>query len=107
MPYMYILACADGSYYTGSTWDLDRRMREHERGDGAKYTKKRLPVKLCYYEEYARVEDAFLREKQVQGWTRRKKAALMAGDEAALVAFAQKDRDTEGPLVAPLAIEPP
>lgn len=48
MPYMYILECADGSYYTGSTWDLDRRLREHQSGEGANHTKKRLPVKLVY-----------------------------------------------------------
>lgn len=89
MPYMYILECVDRSYYTGSTWDLDRRLREHQNGEGANHTKKRLPVKLVYYEEYARVEDAFLREKEVQGWSRRKKEALMAGDQAKLIEFSR------------------
>lgn len=89
MPYMYILECADGSYYTGSTWDLDRRLREHQNGEGANHTRKRLPVKLVYYEEYDRVEDAFHGEKQVQGWSRRKKETLMAGNREQLIEFAR------------------
>ena len=50
--YMYILKCADGSYYTGSTVDLERRLWQHQNGEGANYTKKHLPVELVYYEEY-------------------------------------------------------
>jgi putative endonuclease len=80
MPYMYILECADGSYYTGSTKDLERRLWEHQNGLGANHTAKRLPVKLVYCEEYDRIDDAFYREKQVQGWSRKKKEALMASD---------------------------
>ena len=75
MPYMYILECADGSYYTGSTWDVEKRVWEHQQRLGANYTKQRLPVKLVYSEEYERIDDAFNREKQVQGWSRRKKKA--------------------------------
>lgn len=80
MPYMYILECADGSYYTGSTWDLERRLWEHQNGLGANHTAKRLPVTLLYCEECERIEDAYNREKQIQGWSRKKKQALMAGD---------------------------
>ena len=80
MPYMYILECADGSYYTGSTRDLERRLWEHQNGLGANHTSKRLPVRLVYCEECDRVDDAFYREKQVQGWSRKKKEALMASD---------------------------
>ena len=80
MPYMYILECADGSYYTGSTKDLERRLWEHQNGLGANHTAKRLPVKLLYCEEYDRIDDAFYREKQIQGWSRKKKEALMASD---------------------------
>ena len=75
--YMYILECADGSYYTGSTNDLMRRMEQHQNGEGANHTKKRLPVKLIYYEEYQRIDEAFYRKKQVQGWNRKKKEALI------------------------------
>lgn len=78
--YMYILECADGSYYTGSTNDLDARVIEHQNGEGANYTKKRLPVRLVYFEEYDRIDDAFYREKQVQGWSRKKKQALINGE---------------------------
>ncbi len=77
MAYIYILECADSSFYTGSTIDLPRRLWEHENGLGANHIKKRLPVKLVYAEYYERVTDAFEREKQVQGWSRAKKIALM------------------------------
>ncbi len=75
--YMYILECSDGSYYTGSTVDLELRLAQHQAGEGANHTKKRLPVKLLYYEEYQRIDEAFYREKQVQGWSRKKKEALI------------------------------
>ncbi|MGE0079613.1 MAG: GIY-YIG nuclease family protein [Bacteroidales bacterium] len=77
---MYILECSDGSYYTGSTIDLERRLQQHQDGEGANHTKKRLPVKLVYYEEFQRIDEAFYREKQVQGWSRKKKEALINGD---------------------------
>jgi len=77
---MYILECADGSYYTGSTKDLERRLWEHQNGVGANHTAKRLPVKLVYFEECARIDDAYYREKQIQGWSRKKKESLIAGD---------------------------
>ncbi|HED37922.1 MAG TPA: GIY-YIG nuclease family protein [Ignavibacteria bacterium] len=62
---MYILECSDGSYYTGSTKDLERRLQEHQNSRGANYTKRRLPVKLVYFEEYSRIDEEFYREKQV------------------------------------------
>ena len=55
---MYILLCADGSYYTGSTIDLERRLEQHQNGEGANHTKKYLPVSLLYYEEYLRIDTA-------------------------------------------------
>ena len=75
--FMYILQCSDGSYYTGSTKDLELRIRQHNAGEGANYTRKRLPVKLVYYEEFQRIDDSFYREKQIQGWSRKKKEALI------------------------------
>jgi putative endonuclease len=75
--YMYILECADGSYYVGSTVNLGLRLEQHHNGEGANYTKTRLPVKLVYYETYHMVALAFKREKQVQGWSRAKKKALI------------------------------
>ena len=74
---MYILLCANGSYYTGSTIDLERRLEQHQAGEGANHTKKHLPVELVYYEEYDRIDLAFNREKQIQGWSRKKKEALI------------------------------
>ena len=75
--WMYILECPDGSYYTGSTNNLELRLHQHESGEGANHTKKRLPVKLVYFEEFENVQNAFYREKQVQGWRREKKEALI------------------------------
>lgn len=75
--WMYILECSDGSYYTGSTYDIEVRIWQHQNGQGANHTKKRLPVKLVYFEAYQRIEDAYYREKQVQGWSRKKKEALI------------------------------
>jgi len=78
--YTYILGCADGSFYTGSTVNLRARLAEHRTGNGAEHTKKNLPVRLLYYETYTRIGEAFAREKQIQGWSRAKKIALIKGD---------------------------
>ena len=78
--YMYILKCSDDSYYVGSTKYLERRIKQHQSGQGAKHTKKRLPVELIYFEEFHRIDYAFYREKQIQGWGRKKKEALMRRD---------------------------
>ena len=78
--YMYILKCANGQYYTGSTKNLERRLAQHQAGEGANFTRKHLPVKLVYFEEFERIDEAFYREKQVQGWSRKKKEALIHGN---------------------------
>jgi N-carbamoylputrescine amidase len=75
--YMYILRCANNTYYTGSTNDLEKRLEEHHLGIGANYTRKHRPVKLVYFEEFVSIEDAFQREKQVQNWNQKKKEALI------------------------------
>lgn len=90
MAWMYILECCDNSYYVGSTKDLKRRMSQHQEGIGSNYTSKRLPVNLVYCEEYDRIDEAFYREKQVQGWTRRKREALINGTPELLPALAKK-----------------
>ncbi|MES2961898.1 MAG: GIY-YIG nuclease family protein [Pseudomonadota bacterium] len=77
MPYTYILECRNKSLYTGSTRNLEKRIYEHEQGLGSNYTKIRRPVKLIYYEEYERIDDAFNREKQLQTWSNKKKLALV------------------------------
>ncbi len=79
MPSMYILECADASFYVGSAQNLPLRFIQHMNGEGSNHTKKRLPVKLVYCEFYGRIDYAFAREKQVQGWSRKKKIALIEG----------------------------
>jgi putative endonuclease len=91
--YMYILECSDGSYYTGRTTDLELRLQQHQSGEGANHTKKRLPVTLVYYEEYSRIDEAFYREKQVQGWSRKKKEALINENPQLLPQLAVAYRD--------------
>ena len=78
--FMYILQCRDNSFYVGSTTNLTLRIEEHKKGTGSEYTKHRLPVKLVYYEECLSIKDAFLREKQVQGWSHKKRLALIHGE---------------------------
>ena len=95
MAHMYILLCGDNSYYVGSTWDLERRLEQHASGMGSEYTRRRLPVKLVYCEEYERIEDAFRREKQVQGWSRAKKKALIEGRWGDLPGLARGGRSGE------------
>ncbi len=75
--YLYILLCSDGSYYTGSTKSIEHRLWQHQTGKGAKYTRMRRPVELVFLEEFERVDVAFEKEKQVQGWSRKKKQALI------------------------------
>ena len=77
--YVYILKCKDGSYYTGSTNNLELRLWEHQNGQGSNHTKKNLPVELVYYEEYERIDQAYYRERQIHGWSRKKKEALING----------------------------
>ena len=90
MAWMYILECVDGSFYVGSTNNLERRLLEHQEGRGARYTTRRLPVKLVYSEEYNHVAEAFEREKQVQNWSRAKREALINGNRESLPMLAKK-----------------
>ncbi len=92
MPYVYILKCADGSYYTGSTVDLEQRLETHRLGIGAHYTSKRLPVELAWCDEVDRIEDAFLWEKRIQGWSRAKKELLIAGRYDELSGWSRRSR---------------
>lgn len=92
--WMYILLCADGSYYTGSTKNLMRRLAQHQDGVGARHTSMRLPVELVYWEEYHRIDLAFYREKQVQRWSRKKKEALIQGNVVELKRLAECRNET-------------
>ena len=88
------MECSDGSYYTGSTIDLQKRINEHHNGQGANHTKKRLPIKLVYVEEYLNIATAFEREKQIQGWSRAKKEVLITGDFDALPNLSECKNET-------------
>ena len=78
--YMYILLCGNGSFYTGSTINLKKRLEEHQQGIGSNHTKRYQPVELVYYETFERIDQAFEREKQVQRWSHDKKEALINGN---------------------------
>lgn len=99
MTLMYILKCADGTYYVGSTRNIDLRLSQHQSGRGSRYTSGRLPVELVYAEEYDRISDAYAREKQVQNWSRAKREALINGKPELLSALAKKRFNKSSQLV--------
>jgi putative endonuclease len=89
--YVYILLCADGSYYVGTTRDsLEKRMAEHQSGAFGGYTASRRPVKLAYSQEFQRITDAIAAERQIKGWRREKKEALIRGEHALLPILASR-----------------
>ena len=75
--YTYILRCADGTYYCGWTNNLDRRLKAHNEGKGAKYTRSRRPVALVYYEAFSTKEEAMRREYEIKQLPRKKKEELI------------------------------
>ncbi len=77
---MYVLECADGTYYTGYTTDVNRRVAEHDAGDGAKYTRGRTPVSLVHVETYDSRSAAMSREHEVKTFSRARKERLVASD---------------------------
>ncbi|HEY0883263.1 MAG TPA: GIY-YIG nuclease family protein [Archangium sp.] len=80
--WLYMLRCADASFYVGHTDDLERRLAEHHSGELGGYTAERLPVELVYSAEFPTREEALTREMQVKNWSRKKKEALIADDWA-------------------------
>lgn len=79
--FVYMLRCADGSLYTGWTSDIDRRVRQHNRGVASKYTRTRLPVSLVYLEEASSRGDALRREIDIKKLERAQKLKLIGGGE--------------------------
>jgi predicted GIY-YIG superfamily endonuclease len=77
--WVYILRCADGSYYTGCTTNLDQRLGEHHAGKTPSYTATRLPVEMVYAEEFQTIHDAIDAERRITGWSRAKKEAVIEG----------------------------
>ena len=78
--FVYILKCADGSFYVGSATDIEDRLKRHNSGNGAVFTAMRRPVKLVYWEPYQNLDDAIKRERQIKRWSRSKKEALIKGE---------------------------
>ena len=78
--WVYILECSDGSLYTGSTSDIERRLAEHRKGILGGYTATRRPCKLVFVQHFPDVSEAVRAERQIKGWTRAKKLALVSGD---------------------------
>ena len=79
MHYVYVLECADDTYYTGYTTDVERRVAEHDAGEGAKYTRGRTPVELVHVEEYDTRSAAMSREHAIKSLSRREKERLVDG----------------------------
>jgi len=89
--FLYILRCADGSYYVGTTRDsLDRRIAEHNAGSFDGYTAYRRPVALVFHQYFERITDAVSAERQVKGWWREKKEALIHGDLRSLPSLSKR-----------------
>jgi putative endonuclease len=75
--YTYMVECSDGSFYTGWTNDLEKRIKAHNEKRGAKYTRSRTPVRLVYYEAFTEKQDAMRREYEIKQYSRREKEALI------------------------------
>ena len=88
--YAYLLRCSDGHYYAGHTDDLDARIAQHQAGAIPGYTQKRRPVTLVWSDRFPERDQAFAAERQIKGWSRAKKEALIRGDWEALSALAKK-----------------
>lgn len=89
--YLYILECSDGSYYTGMTANLEKRIEEHESGKNKdSYTYSRRPVKLVFYTDFTDIKLAIEYEKQIKKWSRAKKKALIEERYDDLINLAKK-----------------
>ena len=79
--YVYILKCSDGSYYTGHTDNIEARISQHKQGLIKRcYTSTRLPVEVVFVQEFGSRDDAFVAERKIKGWSRKKKMALTKKD---------------------------
>ncbi len=88
--YTYMTVCSDGTLYTGFTDDLVRRMRTHNSGKGAKYTRSRLPVRLVYWEKYGSKRQAMQREYAIKQWTRQQKLQLLSPQQRQQILTVEK-----------------
>jgi putative endonuclease len=93
--YVYIIECKDKSFYTGVTNSIEKRISEHNIGiDSNSYTYYRRPVKLVFSQHFANIDDAIRAEKQIKGWSRKKKLALINGDFDLLKELARCQNET-------------
>jgi putative endonuclease len=89
--HLYILRCADGSYYVGTARDsLETRIAQHQAGVFDGYTARRRPLILVFHQQFERIEEAVSAERQVKGWRREKKEALIRGDHEALPSLSRR-----------------
>jgi predicted GIY-YIG superfamily endonuclease len=88
--WVYILRCSDGSYYAGHTDDLEARKAQHDFGFHGGYVSSRLPVTLVFADEFPTREEALARERQIKGWSRAKKEALIHADWAEVSRLAKR-----------------
>ncbi|MDO8612792.1 MAG: GIY-YIG nuclease family protein [Dehalococcoidia bacterium] len=95
--YVYMLQCADGSIYKGHTDNLEARLAGHRMRVFSGYTASRLPVRLIFQEVFATRDEAFSRERQIKGWSRRKKLALATGDWATVQRLSSAHGSTSSP----------
>lgn len=93
MAFTYILKCSDGSYYTGVTNNVQRRFWEYQIGDIPGYTHSRRPVELVWCSDDVDIASAIAAEKQIKGWRRAKKEALIRGDVETLPELSMAYRD--------------
>ena len=96
MFWVYILRCADGSYYTGHTDDIERRMGQYQSGECDGYVAAHSPVKLAWSQECTTREEALTAEMQIKGWSRKKKEAMMRGDWSEVSRLAQNKTTVRG-----------
>ena len=94
----YILKCRDGSYYTGHTDNLESRIAQHQSGQLKGHTHSRRPVQLVWSEGFDSRYEALSAERQIKGWSRAKKEALIAGDWGQLSLLARNRQEESGPL---------
>ena len=94
--FVYILQCADGSYYVGSARDLELRLAQHNAGTFGGYTSLRRPVELVWSEHFDCITDAIAAERQIKGWSRAKKQALIRGDWTGLRSLSKRRSEVLG-----------
>jgi len=104
--WVYILRCADGSYYTGHTDNLEQRIGEHTIGAiPSCYTFKRRPLQLVFSQDFPTREEALSSEQQIKGWSRKKKEAMLRGDWAEVSRLAKSSHPEFPPTVRPKPVE--